>query len=215
MGCYCKAQAIKDPQSITKMTFEELALEVDPEEDYRYCRTWAINFALQNGMVVGSSMVVVAINVITCTIFEMIVRVERKHSVNEETNGQFTKITLMQFINIAIVVLCVNFDFIQGDGLFLGFIPIFNGAYPDFTVSWYAKVGKTLCMTLLIAIFSPYASKMAFPALKLWSRMMDRGCCKPLQKEGEDDAINTKKTFQYEVNELYTGDQISGHYVYA
>ena len=87
MGCYCKAQAIKDPQSITKMTFKELALEVDPDEDYRYCRTWALNFALQNGMVVGSSMVVVAINVITCTIFEMIVRVERKHSVNEETNG--------------------------------------------------------------------------------------------------------------------------------
>jgi hypothetical protein len=121
----------------------------------------------------------------------------------------------MQFINIAIVVLCVNFDFIQGDGMFLGFIPIFNGAYPDFTVSWYAKVGKTLCMTLLIAIFSPYASKMAFPVLKLFNRMMDRGCCKPLKKEGEEDAINTKKTFQYEVNELYTGDQISGHYVYA
>ena len=64
-------------------------------------------------------MVVVIINVITCTIFEMIVRVERKHSVNEETNGQFTKITLMQFVNIAIVVLCVNFDFIQGEGMFL------------------------------------------------------------------------------------------------
>ena len=161
-------------------------------------------------------MVVVAINVITCTIFEMIVRIERKHSVNEETNGQFTKITLMQFINIAIVVLCVNFDFIDGDdGLFLGFIPIFNGAYADFTVSWYAKVGKTLCMTLMIAIFSPYASKMAFPALKLVSRFRDRGCCKPLKKEGTDDEVNTEKDLQHEVNDLYTGDQISGHYVYA
>lgn len=138
-------------------------------------------------MVIGSSLVVVAINVVTCTIFEMIVVIERKHSVNEETVGQFSKITIMQFINIAIVVLCVNFDFIKGDGLFLGFIPIFNGDYPDFTVSWYAKVGKTLCFTLLVGIFSPYGSKLAFPALKVFTRLRDRGCCQPLKKEGTED----------------------------
>lgn len=97
----------------------------------------------------------------------------------------------MQFINIAIVVLCVNFDFIQGDGLFLGFIPIFNGEYADFTVSWYAKVGKTLCLTLLINIFSPYGAKMAFPVLKLYNRCSDKGCCKPLKKENTDDEVNT------------------------
>jgi hypothetical protein len=97
----------------------------------------------------------------------------------------------MQFINIAIVVLCVNFDFIKGDGLFLGFIPIFNGEYNDFTVSWYSKVGKTLCFTLMVAIVSPYASKMAFPALKLFKRFRDRGgCCRKLKK-GDGDEVNT------------------------
>ena len=45
---------------------------------------------------------------------------------------------MMQFINIAIVVLCVNFDFLKGDSFFLGFIPIFNGEYLDFSASWYA-----------------------------------------------------------------------------
>lgn len=81
--------------------------------------------------------------------------------------------------------------------MFLGFIPIFNGAYPDFTVAWYDKVGKTLCMTLLIAIFSPYASKMAFPLLKLISRCSDRGgCCSRLKKypdDNDNDEVNTKK----------------------
>jgi hypothetical protein len=38
-------------------------------------------------MVIGSSLIVVMINVITCTIFEYIVIIEKKHSLNEETIG--------------------------------------------------------------------------------------------------------------------------------
>lgn len=169
-------------------------------------------------MVIGSSLIVVMINVITCTIFEYIVAIEKKHSINEETIGQFSKITIMQFINIAIVVICVNFNFTDGDKLFLGFIPIFNGAYSDFTAAWYAKVGKTLCFTLLVGIFSPYGSKLAFPMLKLFFRCMDRGCSCRLKKNPDDEndpECNTKKTLQSELNDLYTGDQISSHYVYA
>lgn len=42
------------------------------------------------------------------------------------------KLTILQFINIGVIVLIVNFDFtgIDEDGtkkLFLGFLPIFNG----------------------------------------------------------------------------------------
>ena len=71
------------------MTFKELVPEEDREkgEDYLFCKAWAINYALQNGMVIGSSLVVVLINIITCTIFEYIVVIEKKHSVNEETIG--------------------------------------------------------------------------------------------------------------------------------
>jgi hypothetical protein len=99
----------------------------------------------------------------------------------------------MQFINIAIVVLCVNFNFTKGDKYFLGFIPIFNGEYDDFTVSWYAKVGKTLCMTLLVGIFSPYGSKLAFPTLKLCFRCLDRGFGNRLRESEDSDNCNTKK----------------------
>jgi hypothetical protein len=70
-------------------------------------------------------MVVVIINIVTCMIFEKIVSFEKNHSVNDETKGQFQKIVIMQFINIAVVILLVNFDTL--DGPFLGFIPILNG----------------------------------------------------------------------------------------
>jgi hypothetical protein len=74
------------------LDFKDVAQTVDPAsyddtKEYKFCKDWSINFALQNGMVIGSSMIVVAINVITCTIFEMIVVIEKKHTVNDETIG--------------------------------------------------------------------------------------------------------------------------------
>lgn len=124
----------------------------------------------------------------------------------------------MQFINIAIVILIVNFNFIGEEELFLGFLPVFNGTFKDFTVGWYGQVGKTLCLTLLINIFSPHASKLAFPVLKLFKRCMDRGCGCNVKKDpqyDQDHDVNTKLWMQSELNTLYTGDQISSHYVYA
>jgi hypothetical protein len=48
----------------------------------------------------------------------------------------------MQFINIAIVILVVNFNMkLDPDAektLFLGFLPIFNGEATDFDAGWYS-----------------------------------------------------------------------------
>lgn len=109
------------------------------------------------------------------------------------------------------IVICVNFKFLEGD--FLGFIPIFNGEYDDFSVEWYSNVGKTLCMTLMINIVSPHASKLSLPFLKFFFRWADRGYSSVFNLG--DNKVNTKKYLQDELNTLYTGDQISGHYVYA
>lgn len=139
------------------------------------------------------------------------VKLERKHTINEETEALFLKITLIQYINIALVILAVNFDFL--DGPFLGFIPIFNGTYPDFTPEWYVNVGKTLCFTLFLNIFTPHISKTVGPLIKLFMRYYDRSFKKELQVD--EDGVNTKKVFQDELEELYTGEQIAGYNVYA
>lgn len=54
-------------------------------------------------------MVVVIINTIVCMFFEYVVVIEKKHSVNDESMGMFIKITIIQFINIGLIVLLVNF----------------------------------------------------------------------------------------------------------
>jgi hypothetical protein len=90
----------------------------------------------------------------------------------------------MQFINISIVVLLVNFNF---DGGFkVGALAILQGKYTGFTADWYASIGKTLCTTLVINIFSPHASKLAIPMIKVLLRCWDRRC-RCWLKKGENE----------------------------
>ena len=231
MTCYCKPLMktlnVKIYTKLTSTSFEEFKLPNGNPDAELYCGKWATNYFVQQGMIVGTSIVVVMINTICSMIFDKIVFVEKRHTINDETIGQFQKITILQFINIAIVVLLVNINLL--DGPFLGFLPILNGEYDGFTAYWYAQVGKTLTLTLLINIFSPHVSKIAFPLLKLLKRLMDRGCrmnmfrykegtktcCGGEQNSQDDQAVNTKKLLQTDLHILYTGDQISSHYVYA
>lgn len=215
MHCFCLDKFIKDPVSFLDIRFRS----IDPADNTEYCNDWLINYGLQNAMIIGTSLVVVLINVIICVIFEQISKLERHHTQNAETLGQFQKITIMQFVNIAVVVLMVNFNLraLEGKMLF-GFIPILNGEHMDFTVSWYYNVGATLCTTLLFNIFSPHASKLLQPVLVCCKRCCDRRCSCQLKANRIDsncNKVNTKKELQSDLQALYTGPQIMSHYVYA
>jgi len=68
-------------------------------------------------------------------IFDKIAVFERSHTTNDETKRQFQKILIMQFINIAIVILLVNINI--SDGGVLG-LPILMGEYDDLDSKWYS-----------------------------------------------------------------------------
>ena len=120
----------------------------------------------------------------------------------------------MQFINIGVIVLIINFDLTDTneDGskqLFLGFLPFFNGSFKDFDSAWFSQIGKTLSLTMLINIFTPHISKLTMPFLKVFKRLKDRGCSSEIWKQKKTDAdidVNTKLFLQSDVNVLYTGD---------
>lgn len=141
----------------------------------------------------------------------------------------------MQFINIAIVILLVNFNVgdmfadvqIGHDQGLVEVVPVLAGDYTDFSALWYYNVGATLCVTLSMNIFSPHLGKVAQPMLSMLLRCWDRrgACCsdanssicyiKKERKNVKDDQCNTTKELQSELQALYTGPQISSHYVYA
>lgn len=127
MSCFCEKFSKEHGLKATyDLTFDKYT-----GENKNLCKDWVTNFAIHQGMIVGSSVMVTVINLIATTLFNVMVDLEKKHTINEETETLFMKKTLIQYINIALIVLAVNFKFL--DGYFLGFIPIFNGTYPDFT----------------------------------------------------------------------------------
>lgn len=54
-----------------------------------YCDDWFFNYGFQQSAVVGTSLVVVVINVIASTVLTLTVTIEKNHTVNDETMGQF------------------------------------------------------------------------------------------------------------------------------
>jgi len=69
--------------------------------------------------------------------------------------------TIVQFINLSLVVLIVNFEIFE-DKLF-GFINFFNGSYTSFDKRFYHNLGKTLQSALMMQIIMPQLKKLKAP----------------------------------------------------
>ena len=52
-----------------------------------YCEDWLFNYGFQQSAVVGTSLVVVIINIIASIVLTLSVGIEKSHTVNDETMG--------------------------------------------------------------------------------------------------------------------------------
>lgn len=207
MHCFCLSKFGSDPAGFLKIRFES-ADPSDPTPKF-YCEDWALSFFTQKFLVFGTSMIVVIINVIFCVIFELISRLEKHHTQNEQTLATFSKITVLQFVNISCIVLLINLTFKGSEdySLFRA-LPVLRGDYSDFTVQWYNNVGATLCVTLTINIVTVHIGKMLWCGLRACLRCRDRGCVcqlKRLRFNPSDPQVNTRLQTQQELEALYTG----------
>lgn len=93
-------------------------------------------------------MIIGTLNGYIVKAFEITGAFEKRETVNEEIQSKFIKMTIVQFINLSLVVLVVNFDIFE-DKLF-GFINFFNGTYTQFDKRFYHNLGKTLQSALMM-----------------------------------------------------------------
>lgn len=174
--------------------------DVAPGDKTEYCRGWFWAYSEAMALKYGAPMVIVIINSVVPIIFDLLGKFEGHKTKTEETLRTFEKVTLMQYFNIAIVLLLVNMNM----GIeFLGGFPILAGEYKDFGVDWYKNIGAALCFTLLVNTASPQVSKLGTPNIKVLQRCWDRGCGFAL-KQNEDD-VYTKKLLETDLENLYTG----------
>ena len=114
-------------------------------DDNSYCM---VRYWKQATMYFQSGMTVM-INIIACMIFERLSTFEMNKTVNEDTKSSFNKIVLMQFLNIAIANILVNFKVFESNLLF-GYLPFLSGTYNDFDFNWYSQIGTALCLTMFM-----------------------------------------------------------------
>lgn len=151
--------------------------------DEAFCRSSASSEVEDNSadsgsndfVILVSGVVINGINEGLKALFSELQDFEKSHSESEDTKSMFVKVSIMQFVNIAIIQLVLGFRLESySQSCFLGFIPAFRGNYEDFSTHWYREVGATLGVTLffnIIGSHTPYAKKflIAF-LLRCWDR---------------------------------------------
>lgn len=208
MNCYCLNQmkVLKDPKKVLATSFDS----IKGAGKTQYCKEWFYVYAYDMALKFGAPMVIIAINVIVPIVFHLLSEFEHATTKTEETERTFKKVAILSYFNIAIVILMINMnvglDFADG-------FPILNGNYADFNTKWYKNVGAALSFTLLVNVFTPQMSKLSLPLIKVFLRCLDRGCGFKLKKD--EDGVYTKKALQSDLENLYTGAEISAFYVYA
>ena len=160
----------------------------------------------------GVTGVIIAVNVILkhLTIFLVAQIGYETHSevMTKTTNGYLIAL----FFNTGVLMLIVNANLTEVSTP-LG--TIFHGVYHDYSPKWYAKVGNTLCYTMLINAFMPFI----FEVLEILERWFfiarDSGMWCKCGKRKHERYYKTKQKQIYAYIDLYAGPEYKIHYKYS
>lgn len=181
----------RHPGAFLNIKFDDLA----PGDETLHCQEWAIALASSIALEYGAPAVIIIINQCVPIIFQWLAELESSKIIdfnkNDEILGAFRKITILQYFDIAIIILLVNMNFgikdllmdaglrdflvRNGLGVLLNF-PVLAGEYDDFSARWYRSVGAALCFTLCINVLSPQLASLVEALLGLCKRWRDRRC---------------------------------------
>lgn len=102
MGCYCYDEVIKN---VNYDAVNALFTSINPDDTEKYCDTWFTAFSKDLAVKYGAPAFIAIINIIVSNIFKLVAPFEIYFTKNDETYSVFYKLTTLQFINIAVVLL--------------------------------------------------------------------------------------------------------------
>jgi hypothetical protein len=139
-------------------------------------------------MIIITGAMIAAINGICVALFEILVPIfEGCVTYPAESKSQFNRIVIVQYMNIALVLLFADFSLGKVSE---GGISILMGKHRDFDTAWYYDVGAKITMAMVSNSIAPYASKLFEPILVPILRwVLDRCFKRHLRKKTniEDD----------------------------
>ena len=200
MYCYC-----------TSVFRRNIAEQKNPYDDLRYvfddgvmhCWDWFYDYSLSKGLLYSVPLAIVMVNFIVKTFLRVITKMNGYQSKPEEVAAASVNMAIMTFINSAIVIQLVYFDWAPPDFE----IPLILAEYDSFSQAWYQEIGTTIVITLLLMVITPHASNVGFACLGSCTRCMDRGC--------SSDTRKTKALVQEDYEEKNIGAEFQFEFRYA
>ncbi len=107
MYCFCFQQII---QAQNNLNLYIKFTDINPTDTKLYCNEMIQNLLLSKTLQYGYPILVSIINIIVCTITIFLSNFEKRYTKNEQTVSIFSKITVLQYFNIAITSIFVNFN---------------------------------------------------------------------------------------------------------
>ena len=149
-GCFCKQELA------SRSSLGLLGSAVDlGETEGAVCGEFATSYASTLSILVGVALVVVIVNVILKAILKALARFEHHHSASALSVSLVLKAFFAQFLNTGLIILVVNAN-VPSLTVDIGIGKIFNGEFDEFDMRWYAVVGASVSLTMVLNIIIPH-----------------------------------------------------------
>ena len=156
-------------------------------------------FVLINGL----SYALAIINYILRTVCIMLIDWVGFPTETERLSKTTTVTFLVQFFNTAFLLLLVGANLSEQPITFW----LTGGEFTDFNSTWFRSIGNTLIGTMWFNAWFPILESLLYYGLRLFFRILDRGC--------SCDRYKTGKTSIQGYLDTYTGPVYLMHYKYS
>ena len=128
---------------------------------------------------------------------------EGKHSETDRLKSALSKMWIVQFLNVGILILLLNSRFPESSWLAKKLrlpenVPLLHGEYDDFYSEWYTIVGVSIFTVSIFDAINPIGN-LLFWLKAGCGRCSDRGCSCDMKK--------TKHLIQHDYEQQYLGPE--------
>merc|ERR1719223_371162 len=160
VNCYCLQQeALVGAATFRKPPYNK--------ETQKLCEQWIIGKFQAIAFTIGSVAAVTILNEALLFIFYYLCDFEKHRTRTGLTYSQFIKLFIATFMNTGLLVFVINSNWYNqfDDFVLIPFLHLGNGAFGDIGSNWYLGVGSSLCLTVLIEVFSSTCTQLVMSFL--------------------------------------------------
>lgn len=167
--CFCK-------QTYQRDGFNTMISFIFPLDGKKHCPEWFNKYILVASIVIGILFLIIIGNIIVELLVLSGASLTRPRSELQIVMEAIFAISMIQFINLALVLLLTNIRipfFVESFWLPAG---IFQGGFEDFSSMWYLNVGSSLGFAMILEIMGPQVVPIYEITKAFIKRCYDRRC---------------------------------------